>query len=99
MSTTASGSLNQLLQERTESRVLRIFSEHVQRQRNSFCQIDQIDGKYITIGGRRLLNFNSVNYLGTQFHPHVIQATQEAVAKWGSHAGTARAAGEMTLYE
>jgi 8-amino-7-oxononanoate synthase len=99
MSTTASGSLNQLLQERTESRVLRIFSEHVQRQRNSFCQIESINGKYVTIGGRKLLNFNSVNYLGLEFHPHIIEATQAAVAKWGAHAGTARAAGEMTLYE
>jgi 8-amino-7-oxononanoate synthase len=99
MSTTASSSLNSLLQERTESRILRIFSEHVQRQRNSFCQIDEVDGKYITIAGQKLLNFNSVNYLGMEFHPHVIRATQEAVAKWGTHAGTARAAGEMRLYE
>lgn len=99
MSTTASSSLHTLLQERMESRVLRIFSEHVQRQRNSFCQLESIDGKYVTIGGRRLLNFNSVNYLGMEFHPHIIQSIQEAVAKWGTHAGTARAAGEMALYE
>jgi 8-amino-7-oxononanoate synthase len=92
-------SLRQLLTDRLDSRVYRIFSEHVQRQRNSFCQIDAIDGKEVIIGGKRLLNFNSVNYLGIEFHPHILRATKEAVVKWGAHAGTARAAGEMRLYE
>jgi 8-amino-7-oxononanoate synthase len=99
MATITNSSLRQLLDDRLDSRVYRIFSEHVQRQRNSFCQVDAINGKEVVIGGRRLLNFNSVNYLGIEFHPHIIRATQEAVAKWGAHAGTARAAGEMRLYE
>ena len=54
MASTAQSQLQRLLQERTDNRVLRIFGEHVQRQKNSYCRIDAIHGKEVVIGGHRL---------------------------------------------
>lgn len=99
MASTVETQLDQLLEERTGNRVLRIFGEHVERQKNSYCRIDEIDHKEVVIDGHRLLNFNTINYLGLEFHPRMIEASQEAVAKWGTLPGSARAAAEIRLYE
>ena len=99
MASTIDSQLNRLVKERTNNRVLRVFGEHVERQKNSYCRIDEIDGKEVVIEGRRLINFNTINYLGLEFHPRMIQASQEAVAKWGTLPGSARAAAEIRLYE
>jgi len=99
MASTVESQLHRLLKERTDNRVLRLFGEHVKRQKNSFCKIDEVDGKEVVIEGQRLVNFNTINYLGLEFHPEMIQASQEAVAKWGTLPGSARAAAEIGLYE
>ncbi|MHB8901408.1 MAG: aminotransferase class I/II-fold pyridoxal phosphate-dependent enzyme [Thermoguttaceae bacterium] len=99
MASTAESQLQRLLKERTDNRVLRIFGEHVERQKNSYCRIDAVNGKEVVIGGRRLANFNTINYLGLEFHPRMIEASQEAVARWGTLPGSARAAAEICLYE
>lgn len=99
MASIVESQLHRLLKERTDNRVLRIFGEHVERQKNSYCRIDEIDHKEVVIEGRRLANFNTINYLGLEFHPRMIQASQEAVAKWGTLPGSARAAAEIRLYQ
>lgn len=99
MASTVESQLNRLIKERTDNRVLRIFGEHVERQKNSYCRVDDIDHKEVVIEGQRLINFNTINYLGLEFHPRMIEASQEAVAKWGTLPGSARAAAEIRLYE
>lgn len=95
----ANSSLRGLLEERCDSRVLRIFGEHVKTQDNFHSRLEQIDRKEVVIRGQRLLNFNAINYLGLEFHPRMIQAAQKAIAQWGTLAGSARAAAEMDAYE
>ncbi len=99
MASTMESQLHRLLKERTDNRVLRIFGEHVKTQSNFHCQLEQIDHKEVVIQGQRLLNFNAINYLGLEFHPRMIQAAQEAIGRWGTLAGSARAAAEMNAYE
>jgi 8-amino-7-oxononanoate synthase len=99
MASTVESQLNRLIKERTDNRVLRIFGEHVERQKNSYCRVDEVDHKEVVIEGQRLINFNTINYLGLEFHPRMIEASQGAVAKWGTLPGSARAAAEIGLYE
>jgi len=93
------GALARLLEERCGSRVLRIFAEHVKTQKNFHCRLEQIDGKEVMIEGRRLINFNAIDYLGLNYHPELIRAAQEASERWGTQAGSARAAAETAGYE
>jgi len=99
MSVNNNSALHGLLEDRCGSRVLRIFGEHVKNQSNFHSQLQQIDHKEVMIGGQRLLNFNAINYLGLEFDPRMIEATREAIARWGTLAGSARAAAEMAAYE
>jgi 7-keto-8-aminopelargonate synthetase-like enzyme len=96
--TTTESQLQRVVKERADGRVLRIFTEHVQKQKNSYSRLDRIDRKEVVIEGRRLLNFNAINYLGLEFHPRMIRAAQEAIATWGTLAGSARAAAEVGLF-
>ena len=92
-------SLHALLEERCKNRVLRIFGEHVTTQNNFHSRIEEIDHKEVVIQGRRLLNFNAINYLGLEFHPRMIQAARDALGRWGTLAGSARAAAELNAFE
>lgn len=93
------GALGELLKERCSSRVLRIFGEHVKKQRNFYCRLEQIDRKEVVIDGKRLINFNAIDYLGLESHPEMIRASQEAAQQWGTHSGSARAAAELGGYQ
>ena len=95
----AVSSLHALLEERCDNRVLRIFGEHVKTQSNFHSQLEEIDHKEVVIQGQRLLNFNAINYLGLEFHPRMIEAAQEAIGRWGTLAGSARAAAEVNAFE
>lgn len=93
------GPLVQLLQERCGKRFFRVFAEQVETQKNFYSQLESIERKEVVIEGKRLLNFNAIDYLGLDTDPRMIRAAQLAVARWGTHAGLARAAAEMSLYE
>jgi len=53
-----------------------------------FRKQDLSQTNYITIEGRRLLNFASNNYLGLANDPRVIQAAIEATRTWGTSSGS-----------
>ncbi len=58
-----------------------------------------MDG-WVTIGGRRLLNFCANNYLGLANHPRLRRAAQEAIDNYGIGPGAVRTiAGTMSLHE
>lgn len=90
--------LDTLIADRTSSRVLKVFAEHVKQLPNSWCRIEPMPGRRVAIGGKELDNFNAINYLGLEHHPELIAAGQEALARYGGSAGSARAAAEMELY-
>ena len=46
--------------------------------------LDELDGAWVTTGGRRMLNFASYGYLGLLGHPRINAAAQEAVARYGT---------------
>ncbi|MBX8631454.1 MAG: glycine C-acetyltransferase [Thermoplasmata archaeon] len=57
-------------------------------------------GAWVVIGGRKLLNLCSNNYLGYANHPEVKRAAQEAIGKYGVGAGAVRSiAGTTELHE
>ncbi len=91
--------LARLLADRGSSRFFKMHAELARRLPNSYCQLQAIDQRVVTIRGRKLLNFNAINYLGLESHPAMIEAAQAALARWGTLAGTARAAAELDLFE
>ncbi|MFN8464922.1 MAG: hypothetical protein U0X20_05195 [Caldilineaceae bacterium] len=54
---------------------------------------------WVTIGGRRLLNFCANNYLGLANHPRLHQAAKDAVDQYGVGPGAVRTiAGTTSLH-
>ena len=54
----------------------------------------------VVIGGRRLINLSSNNYLGLNTHPRLIEAAVHAASEWGAGTGAVRTiAGTQTLHE
>ena len=64
---------------------------------NTIRTIDSAMDAWVTIDGRRLLNFCANNYLGLANHPRVRQAAQSAVDQFGVGPGAVRSiAGTMS---
>jgi 8-amino-7-oxononanoate synthase len=91
--------LHNLLENRMDNRTFRFYAEHAKSVPNSYCQLQSINGREVVIGGKRLINFNAINYLGLESHPEMIESAQQAIAKWGTLAGSARAAAELNLFQ
>ncbi|MHB8717958.1 MAG: glycine C-acetyltransferase [Candidatus Dormibacteria bacterium] len=54
----------------------------------------------VVIGGRRLINLSSNNYLGLNTHPRLIEAAMAGARDWGAGTGAVRTiAGTQTLHE
>ena len=46
--------------------------------------LEELDGAWVTTGGRRMLNFASYSYLGLLGHPKIGAAAQKALADYGT---------------
>jgi len=54
----------------------------------------------VVIGGRRLINLSSNNYLGLNTHPRLVEAAVQAARQWGAGSGAVRTiAGTQTIHE
>lgn len=54
----------------------------------------------VVIGGRRLVNLSSNNYLGLNTHPRLIEAAMRATSEWGAGTGAVRTiAGTQSIHE
>lgn len=57
-------------------------------------------GEWVEVGGQRLLNLSSNNYLGLANHPELREASIQAIKEWGCGATSARLmAGNYGLYD
>jgi glycine C-acetyltransferase len=66
---------------------------------NTIRIIDSPQGAWLTVDGRRVLNFCSNNYLGLANHPHLVAAAQAALDKYGIGPTAVRSiAGTMSLH-
>jgi glycine C-acetyltransferase len=66
---------------------------------NRIRTISSPQGAWLEVDGKRVLNFCSNNYLGLANHPHIVQAAQEAVKKYGVGPAAVRSiAGTMGLH-
>ncbi|NUM36033.1 MAG: aminotransferase class I/II-fold pyridoxal phosphate-dependent enzyme [Candidatus Brocadiae bacterium] len=64
-----------------------------------FVKHDSIVRDTSIVGQRQVINLASYNYVGMSGHPEVIQAAQDAVAKYGTSASGSRLlTGEKSLY-
>jgi glycine C-acetyltransferase/8-amino-7-oxononanoate synthase len=62
--------------------------------------IDNAQGVYLEVEGRKYLSFCSNNYLGLANNPLVVSAVKDAVEEYGWGAGASRlVSGNMTLHE
>ncbi len=61
---------------------------------------DAVAGATTLIGGRRMTNFASYDYLGLSGHPLVVQAAQDAIARWGTSVSASRlVSGERAIHQ
>ncbi len=61
--------------------------------RREWSRVDGLDGCRILVNGRWRIHLCSNSYLGLHRHPKVVAAAQEAMARYGTGAGSARLLG------
>jgi 8-amino-7-oxononanoate synthase len=75
----------------------RIAEQRAERARASLVRrlrvVEAVDGAHVAIGGKRLLNFASNDYLGLSQHPALREAMIDAASRWGVGATAAQLLG------
>jgi glycine C-acetyltransferase len=62
--------------------------------------LEELDGAWVKVSGRRMLNFASYSYLGLLGHPKIEAAAQQALARYGTGThGVRILAGSLPLHE
>jgi 7-keto-8-aminopelargonate synthetase-like enzyme len=59
---------------------------------------ENLDGQMVTIDGQQVLNFALCSYLGLSFHPKIIEATIDAVQRFGAVYPSSRTYSALGLY-
>jgi len=66
---------------------------------NRIRTLESPQGAWLTVDGKKVLNFCSNNYLGLANHPMIIQAAKDALDRYGAGPGAVRSiAGTMALH-
>jgi len=76
-----------------------VLSDGVRRgMLHNHAEDDVLDGRHVTIGGRRLVNFGSCSYLGLETHPRLKAAVVDAVERFGTQFSSSRGYTSAPLY-
>jgi len=59
---------------------------------------DVLDGRHLTIHGRRMVNFGSCSYLGLETHPALKAGVRDAVDRFGTQFSSSRGYASAPLY-
>ena len=60
---------------------------------------EQLDGRHLQIRGQRVLSFSSCSYLGLELDPRLIEATVDAVRRYGTQFSASRTYVSAPAYE
>jgi 7-keto-8-aminopelargonate synthetase-like enzyme len=60
---------------------------------------EALDGRTLTLKGRRLVNFGSCSYLGLEHHPALAAGAMEALRRYGTQFSSSRTYASLGLYE
>jgi len=63
-----------------------------------YTEDNKLEGNYITINGKRLLNFGSCSYLGLEVDERLKAGVIDAVNKWGTQYSSSRTYVSVTPY-
>jgi 8-amino-7-oxononanoate synthase len=80
---------------KTECTSFDFLHEHLEvlKEKNLYRRprtIESIQDSWVMVGGRKVLNLCSNNYLGLASHPQVKEASAQAIQEWGCGSGAAR---------
>ena len=76
-----------------------VLSDGVRRgMLHNHVEDEVLDGRRITIDGRRLINFGSCSYLGLETHPRLKAAVHTAVDRYGTQFSSSRGYASAPLY-
>ena len=87
----ASESLEVIETLHREARDRGLFFQHAEDAR--------LEGRTVTINGRRLLSFGSCSYLGLEFHPRLVAGVCDAVMRFGTQFSCSRGYLSAPLYQ
>jgi 7-keto-8-aminopelargonate synthetase-like enzyme len=69
-----------------------VISDGVRRgMLHNVAQDDRLDGRMVTLDGRRVVNFGSCSYLGLEMHPALRAGVIDAVERFGTQFSSSRA--------
>jgi 7-keto-8-aminopelargonate synthetase-like enzyme len=76
-----------------------VVSDGVRRRLlHSVVEDTVLDGRHVTIDGRRMVNFGSCSYLGLETHPTLTAAVRDAVDRFGTQFSSSRVYASAALY-
>jgi 7-keto-8-aminopelargonate synthetase-like enzyme len=76
-----------------------VLSDGVRRgMLHNHVEDDVLDGRHLTIGGRRMINFGSCSYLGLEMHPALKAGVRDAVDRFGTQFSSSRGYASAPLY-
>lgn len=65
---------------------------------HQFTEDEELDGRSITLNGRKMINFGSCSYLGLETDERIKEAAIDAIRRYGSQFSSSRTYTSFTLY-
>jgi 7-keto-8-aminopelargonate synthetase-like enzyme len=76
-----------------------VLSDGIRRgMLHSSLEDHALDGRHVTIDGRRMVNFGSCSYLGLELHPALRAGVRDALDRFGTQFSSSRGYASVPLY-